>query len=98
MVAIMDGVGSRAREAFKYDAWAKIKVELRGISDQWEQTLHDKSVTFRHKKHGHLVKVTLDGEVYVDQKLSKNTYRSEVHKLSLTDAAIAVRGYLIEFA
>jgi hypothetical protein len=95
MVSICDGVGSRAREAMKTEAWATIKAELRDINGQWLQSFHDSSVTFRHRKFGHNVKVTLDGQVFIDLKVGSD-YKSEVHKSDLKSAVIYTRKFLQE--
>jgi hypothetical protein len=96
MVSIGDGVGSRDRESMTVAAWATVKTELRDINGQWLQSFHDRSVTFRHRRLGHNVKVTLYGEVFIDIKLSDGNYKSEVHKTDLKSAAVFTRQFLQE--
>jgi len=71
---------SRAEFAVKANAWATIRKHLGEIKLQpgWVQDYHDRSVTYRHPKRGRMVKITLDGQVFVDQKKANGEYKSEV--------------------
>lgn len=89
-----DGVGSSVRESLRVEAWNTLKNELRDINGQWLQNFHDKSVSFRHRKLGHNVKVTLDGEVFIDMRIRSGDYKSEVRKTDLKSAAIYTRQFL----
>jgi hypothetical protein len=79
-------IGAHARESQKIEAWATIKSSLHDINGQWIKNYHDRSVTFRHRKNGHNVRITLDGEVFIDVKLRNGDYRSEKHRADLKSA------------
>lgn len=91
---VVDGVGSLARESMRVDAWNTVKSELHSINGQWLTNYHDRSVTFRHRKLGHNVRVTLDGEVFIDVKLRNGDYKSEVYRSDLKSAVIYTRQFL----
>lgn len=92
---VLDGQGSVDRTAKRVEAWATVKRELHDINGQWLSSFHDSSVTFRHRRLGHNVKVTLDGQVFIDLKVGSD-YKSEVHKTDLKNAVIYTRKFLQE--
>jgi hypothetical protein len=93
---VFDGIGSAAREAQRLEAWAAVREGLHGINGQWLTNYHEQSVTFRHRRRGHNVRVTLAGEVYTDLKLRAGAYKSNVHKSDLKSALIYTRQFLEE--
>jgi hypothetical protein len=72
--------GARLQKALTAEAWDTIRQHLGGLqlSPGWEQNYHDRSVTYRHPKRGRTVKITIDGQVFVDQKMQNGDYKSEV--------------------
>ena len=90
-------MSTRTRALVIVDAWKTVKAELQNINGQWLPNYHDKSVSFRHRRLGHCVKVTLDGEIFVDVRISPTDYRSQVHKTDLKSAAAMCRKILQTF-
>lgn len=93
---VFDGIGSAARESERLDAWRTVREELHSINGQWLTNYHDQSVTFRHRRRGHSLRVTLAGEVFADVKLRNGEYKSEVHTSDLKSALSYTRQFLQE--
>lgn len=93
-----DGMTSLARESLRVAAWQTLKAELYEVDGQWTALVHDRSITYKHRRHGHNVRITLDGEIFLDLKVRACEYKSEKHKFGLKEAGQVMRQILRDHA
>lgn len=67
-----------ARHERNDSAWTTIREVLGTFQHpDWTNFYHAQSLTFRHKKLGHQVKIMVDGQIIVDKKVGKLQYESQ---------------------
>jgi hypothetical protein len=78
-----------ADQAMVANAWSIIRREVGSLplDKQWTTAYHAKSLTVHSRRQGILIKVTIDGGVFYDRRLTDGNYRSE--KLQAPDMAQA---------
>jgi hypothetical protein len=84
------------RDSLRTGMWDRLKAHLGDFHDRrWTVFYHAQSITFRHQKRGHQLKVTTDGQIFLDRRISGIEYKSEHFKFDDTEkAAIRTREIL----
>jgi hypothetical protein len=77
-----DEHASAARAAVVANAWTIIRREVGALDlgSKWVKLYHDRSLTVQNQKRTHMVKITLEGVVYVDETLRSGEIKSSLFK------------------
>lgn len=83
---------SVAKNAVTANAWEIIRREVGALplSQAWTKAYHGRSITVQNRRRGITVKVTLDGQVFVDELVGKGEFKSHKHDEKDVAAACAV--------
>lgn len=84
------------KDSLREGKWVQLKAHLGDFHDRkWIVAYHAQSITFRHQRKGHQLKVTTDGQIFLDRKIASLEYKSEHFKFDDTEkAAIRTREIL----
>lgn len=69
---------SVAKNAVVANAWTIIRRDIGALDlgPKWEKAYHARSITVHNRGKGYTVKVTLDGQVFVDELVGKGEFKS----------------------
>jgi hypothetical protein len=95
----MSGISSRANRAVVDGRWRIIReqVGLLDLPQGWTRQYANSSLCITNKKRTLFLKITLNAEVYIDRRLSKEEFKSEKFPFeSVADAATKMKQLVLE--